>query len=249
MSILEWVLLLGAGIVAGLINAVASGGSFFTYPAMLLVGLTPIEAATSTLAALTPGNLAAVPEYWPEVRENSHRYPGLIGAVVVGGLGGIALLLITGADGFEALVPWLILIATISFWFSPQLRELAVRRAPSLTHGRAGLALLLGLSVYLTYFGSGVGNLMFATLTIRGFGDFHRANAAKNIVMTVGTLMATVAYTIVGWISWLPVLPVLVGSAIGARVSSKVARHIPERELRIFVVLFGLFVAGWMFAR
>jgi uncharacterized membrane protein YfcA len=64
MSVAEWVLLLGAGLVAGVINSVASGGSFFTYPAFLLTGLPPIAAATTTMAALTPANLAAVPEYW-----------------------------------------------------------------------------------------------------------------------------------------------------------------------------------------
>lgn len=249
MSTWDLLLLLAAGLVGGIINSVSSGGSFFTYPAMLLTGMTPIAAATSTLAALTPGNLAAVPEYWPEVRANRDRYPREVLTVFTGGLVGIALLLTTGSEIFEDLVGWLILAATLLFAVSPAVRRWAERSAPSLTDGLAGMALVFVFSIYLTYFGSGVGNIFIALLTIRGFGDFLSANAAKNIVMSIGTVMAAVAYTISGFIEWLPVLPVLVGSTIGARAGSKWARRIPLPWLRLFVIAFGLFVAGWQFTR
>ncbi len=249
MTIAEWLILLGAGLVSGVINSVSSGGSFFTYPAMLSVGLLPIEAATTTLAALTPGNLAAVPEYWPEVKANRSKYPTVLAIVVAGGLTGIALLLWTGADGFDALVPWLILGATLLFAVSPAVRRWAEHAAPSLTDGWVGLALLFAMAIYLTYFGSGVGNMVLALLTIRGFGDFLSANAAKNIVMTLGTTMATIAYSFAGFIVWTPLVPVLIGSAIGARYGSKVARSIPMPALRAFVIAFGLLVAAVQFAR
>lgn len=249
MSVVDYLLLLGAGLLAGVINSVASGGSFFTYPALLTIGLSPLQAATSTLAALTPGNLAAVPEYWPEVRSNRHRYPPLLITVGAGALVGIGLLFTTGAEAFESLVPWLVLMATFFFAVSPWVRRWAESRARSLADGRLGMALIFVLSVYLTYFGSGVGNLFLAMLTIRGFGDFLSANAGKNIAMTVGTGMATVAYTVAGWVQWEPVIPIFVGSAIGAAVGSKVARRIPLRWLRGFVIAFGLFVAVWLFVR
>ncbi len=249
MTITEWLLLLGAGLVSGVINSVSSGGSFFTYPAMLSVGLSPIGAATTTLAALTPGNLAAVPEYWPEVKAERDRYPAILAVVFVGGLLGIGLLLWTGADAFETLVPWLILGATLLFAVSPAVRRWAEHAAPSLTDGWVGVAALFGLSIYLTYFGSGAGNMVLALLTIRGFPSFLSANATKNIVMTTGTVMATVAYTAAGFISWWPVIPVFVGSTIGARFGSKIARSIPLPALRAFVIAFGLFVAAVQFLR
>lgn len=249
MSVFEFFLLLAAGLVGGVINSVSSGGSFFTYPAMLLTGLTPIQAATSTLAALTPGNLAAIPEYWPEVKQSRDKYPEVLVTVVAGGAVGIALLLATGAEIFEDLVPWLILGATFFFAVSPLVRRWAQANAPSLTEGHLGVVLLFAISIYLTYFGSGVGNLMIAMLTIRGFGDFLSANAGKNIVMTLGTVMATVAYTIAGHVQWWPVVPVLIGSTVGARFGSKMARSIPLLVLRSFVIVFGLFVAGWQFTR
>ncbi|MEM7095274.1 MAG: sulfite exporter TauE/SafE family protein [Actinomycetota bacterium] len=249
MTLLEHGLLLCAGLVAGVINSVSSGGSFFTYPALLATGLSPIQAATTTLSALTPGNLAAVPEYWPEVRANRERYPLLITVVMAGGLLGIVLLYTTGADVFEDLAPWLVLTATVFFAASPAVRRWAEESAPSLTDGRLGLGLVFVLAVYLTYFGSGVGNLFLAMLTIRGFGDFLSANAAKNIIMTLGTVMATVAYSISGWIQWEPLIPVAVGSAIGAAAGSKVARRIPLVWLRAFVIAFGLFIAAWLLLR
>jgi uncharacterized membrane protein YfcA len=249
VSIGEWLLLLAAGLLGGVINSVSSGGSFFTYPALLLTGLTPLSAATTTLAALTPGNMAAIPEFWPEVKAQRHKYPRELATIAAGGLLGILLLFATGADVFEELVPWLILAATGLFAISPQVRKWAANSAPSLTDGWVGAALVFVFSVYLTYFGSGVGNIMLAMFTIRGFGDFFSANAAKNIAMTLGTTMAAIAYTAAGYIAWWPMVPILIGSTIGARYGARWARKIPIGALRIFIIAFGLFVAGWQFVR
>lgn len=249
MSLAEWALLFGAGLLAGVNNSVSSGGSFFTYPALLVTGLNPLSAATTTLAALTPGNLAAIPEFWPEVQAQQYRYPREMSVVFAGGLVGIALLFATGADVFEDLVPWLILAATGFFAISPTVRKWAEASAPSLTDGWVGRALVFVFSIYLTYFGSGVGNILLAMFTIRGFGDFLSANAAKNIAMTLGTIMAAVAYTLAGYIAWVPAIPIIVGSAIGARYGSRVARQIPLGALRVFIIVFGLFVAAWQFMR
>ena len=247
MSIWEWALLLGAGLLAGTINSVSSGGSFFTYPALLLTGLNPLAAATTTLAALTPGNVAAIPEFWPEVKAQKRRYPRELTVVFAGGLVGIALLFATGADVFEDLVPWLILAATGFFTISPTVRRWAESSAPQLTDGWIGMGLMFAFSIYLTYFGSGVGNIFLAMFTIRGFGNFLSANAAKNIAMTLGTVMAAVAYTAAGWIEWWPAVPIIIGSAIGGRASSLVARSVPLGALRVFIIAFGLFVAAWQF--
>ena len=109
------------------------------------------------------------------------------------------------------------------------------------------MGLMFAFSIYLTYFGSGVGNIFLAMFTIRGFGNFLSANAAKNIAMTLGTVMAAVAYTAAGWIEWWPAVPIIIGSAIGSRASSLVARSVPLGALRVFIIAFGLFVAAWQF--
>jgi uncharacterized membrane protein YfcA len=249
MSLGEFFLLLAAGLIGGVVNSVSSGGSFFAYPALLLTGLSPLSAATTTLAALMPGNLLAIPEFWPEVQAQKHRLPRELATVAAGGLVGILLLFATGADVFESLVPWLILAATGLFAASPAVRRWAETSAPSLTNGWIGSALFFVFSVYLTYFGSGVGNIMLAMFTIRGFGDFLSANAAKNIAMALGTAMATIAYSFAGYIAWWPLIPIFLGSAIGGRYGARWARTIPVVALRVFIVCFGLLVAGWQFVR
>lgn len=247
MSAAEWLLLLAAGLAGGVINSVSSGGSFFTYPALLATGLPSIEAAATTLAALTPGNLAAVPEYLPEVKAQKDKYRRELPLVVAGATLGIILLLSTSADSFDSVVPWLILTATLLFAASPYLQRWAQASSPSLTDGAAGAAIVFVMSVYLTYFGSGVGNMMLAILLVRGFGDFFHANAAKNIVMTIGTVMAMVAYGFAGLIAWWPLIPVFIGSGIGAMFGAKAARRIPIPLLRAFVICLGLFVAAYQF--
>lgn len=247
MSTADFVLLLVAGLCGGLINSVSSGGSFFTYPAMLLTGMPAINAAATTLTALTPGNLFAIPEYWPEFLASKHRYPELLGITLFGGSIGTALLLWTGADVFDTLVPWLILTATLMFAFSTRIRIWAAESSPALTGGWLGSFLFFLTTVYLTFFGSGSGNIILALLVIRGFDDFFSANVAKNIVMTFGGVIALPVYAVAGLIMWWHVLPVAIGSAIGARAGARWARRIPIAWLRAFVVGFGFFVAGWQF--
>lgn len=247
MGLSELCLLLAAGLVAGMINSVSSGGSFLTYPAMLAAGLDPLHAAATTLAALTPGNLAAIPEYWPEINRHRDKYPQLLGIVTSGGLAGIALLLLTGADAFDGLVPWLILAATVLFAISPWVTRWASYRARSLTDGAAGATLLFVLSIYLTYFGSGVGNMLLAVLTVRGFGDFLSANVAKNVAMAIGAGLATLVYSIAGLVHWEFAIPVLLTSSVGARLGSKAARTVPQSALRGLIIFFGLSVAMWQF--
>ena len=249
MTIGEFLLLLAAGTLGGMINSVSSGGSFFAYPALLLTGLSPLSAATTTLAALTTGNLAAIPEFWPEIQAQKHRYPREMATIAAGCLVGILLLFATGSDVFEILVPWLILAATGLFAASPAVRRWAETSAPSITDGWVGSALFFVFSVYLTYFGSGVGNIMLAMFTIRGFGDFFSANAAKNVAMTMGATMAMIAYSFAGYIAWWLLIPISLGSAIGGRYGARWARSIPVVALRVFIICFGLFVAGWQFVR
>lgn len=247
MSAADFAILLVAGLCGGVINSVSSGGSFFTYPAMLFTGLPGINAAATTLTALTPGNLFAIPEYRVELGANRHRYPGLVLVVSSGGLVGTALLLLVGADAFEGLVPWLILTATFLFALSPRIRVWAERSSPALATGWLGTALIFVMSIYLTFFGSGSGNIFLALLLIRGFGDFFASNVAKNVVMTLGGVIASVVYAFAGLVVWLHVLPVALGSAVGARAGARWARRIPPDLLRRFVIAFGLFVAGWQF--
>ncbi len=249
MTPAEWLLLLGAGLLAGGINALASGGSFFTYPALILTGLPPVSAAATTLTALAPANLVAIPEYLPEVRADRHRYPRELTIIVAGSALGIAALASTDNGFFETFVPWLILAGTAFYAASPWLRRWAERSAPNAATGPIGTAAMFVFATYLTYFGSGVGNVFIAMYTIRGFDTFLSANAAKNIAIGTGTLMAIVAYGLNGFVSWAALVPLAVGSVVGGWVSARAGRRLPVRAIRLATIAFGIFVAGWLFTR
>ncbi len=249
MTPAEWLLLLGAGFLAGVINALASGGSFFTYPALILTGLTPVSAAATTLTALAPANIVAIPEYLPEIRSDWHRYPRELAIIIAGATLGIGALIRTDNGFFERFVPWLILAGTLFYAASPWIRRWSERQAPEAATGLVGTVAMFVFAVYLTYFGSGVGNVFIGMYTIRGFDTFLSANAAKNIAIAIGTVMAVVAYSATGFVSWSALVPLAIGSLSGGWLSAKGGRRVPVRAIRVATIAFGLFVAGWLFVR
>ena len=233
-----------AGVIAGATNAVAGGGTFFTFPVLIWAGLPPLVANTTNMVALTPANLAALPAFRPQLRRLGRRCiaPILIGAL--GGTLGALLLLALGAEIFAALVPYLIGLATLLFATAPSLRR-AVER---LSRGRsasqlAPLAILFLFSVYGGYFGAGLGQIILAALILTGFTDLHEANALKNAVTFASSLMAVAIFAMTSTVSWPFALIMMVSSAIGGYFGGVLSLMAPQRVLRGGIILFGLFLA------
>lgn len=237
-----------AGIVAGATNAVAGGGTFFTFPVLIWAGLPPLVANTTNMVALTPANLAALPAFRPQLRRLGRRCiaPILIGAL--GGTLGALLLLALGAEVFATLVPYLIGLATLFFATAPQMRRIVER----LTKGRdtsnhLPLAVLFVFSVYGGYFGAGLGQIVLAALILTGFGDLHEANALKNAVTFASSLMAVAIFALTSTVSWPFALTMMVSSAIGGYFGGVLSLMAPQRVLRVGIILFGLFLTGYYF--
>ena len=184
-----------AGIVGGTIATLAGGAALITFPTLLAVGLPPIVAIASNLAALTPGSLLAACTDRTQLPPLDRAFVGLVLASVVGAGIGAALLMFTSNRVFEILVPLLIGFATILFAFGERIS--AAMRARSLArHGRepeiklTSIPMLLPVSVYGGYFGAGVGVLLLAVLQLATSGEYRPANAAKNLVAAFNGVVA-----------------------------------------------------------
>lgn len=254
LTVPQMLFLFAAGLAGGFLNAIAGGATFFTFPAMMAAGLNPISANASSTVALWPASVAAA---WAERRElvaQRAQIAPLLLIALTGGLAGALLLLVTPQQTFRALVPVLLLIATLVFAFSGRIiRFLRARRpvgAPSRgLRSPAVLALIGFCAVYGGYFGAGIGIMMMAGLTLAGIAEVHVANAIKNFLAASINGIAVIVFVASQIVVWPASLVMLAGAVAGGYLGGRAARHIPAGLLRFVVITVGSLLTVWYFIR
>ncbi len=255
MDIASAALLAASGLAAGLVNAIAGGGTFFTFSALVAVGLPPVIANATSAVAVTPANLSSAWAYRRELAANIRRFAALGVVSLIGGLAGAYILTITNNASFRQLVPWLLLFATLLFAASP--RIVALARAigasegdrPSTGAWAAGLAFQLLVAVYGGFFGAGMGIVMLAALAITEGDDFHLINSAKHLCSTLIQLVAVVLFVIAGLVSWPETLVVGAASVVGGYLGVAFGRRLPASAIRWLVIAVGAVLTLYFFIR
>jgi hypothetical protein len=237
-------MLFGAGIVGGSLAGLVGGASLITFPVLLAIGLPPVMATASNLAAVAPANFIAVLADRSQLPPFNRDFVGLIVASVVGALIGGALLMLTPARTFEVLIPVLLGFATIIFAFTSRLTEWLKRRAQARGEPEPQLAvtsipMLLPISVYGGYFGSGVGVLLVAVLMLATGGDYRSANIIKNLVTGLNTAVVVVYFALHGAVDWPPTLVMGAGAMLGGLMGGQLARVAPQAVMRVVIVVIG----------
>lgn len=237
-----------AAFCAGAMNSVAGGGTFFSFPALLAVGVPPVVANASNSVALWPASLSGAWAYRAELTRYK-RYLIPMGLVsFAGGIGGGLLLLATKDATFSRLIPWLLLFATVLFAFSGKLSVL-LRGTEAGKPGNsvASLAGQAVVSVYGGFFGAGMGILMLASLAMAGHDDVHEINAIKNLLSAVIYSVTVLTFVIAGAVSWPYTVIMLTTATLGGYWGASIARKIPALWLRRFIIAVGFFLTGFYF--
>lgn len=228
-------LLVLAAFVAGVVNAIAGGGAFITFPAMVFAGIPPVLANASSTVALFPGQATSALAYRRDILGiTEFSLPVFIGLSLVGGLVGALLLLYTPNAVFSDLVPWLMLFATTVFAvgnFAPKGVSARMRLS-----GTAVLVAQFVISIYGGYFGGGIGFLMLAALTLYGMRDIHAMNGMKILLATLMNGAAVAAFVLAGAVHWTATLPMAVASILGGYAGARGARLIDQKLLKLLVV-------------
>ena len=236
--------LIPPAILAGVINAIAGGGTLLTFPALLASGLPPVTANATSSVSLVPGSLAA---WWGYrgVERDRRTLAALVVPSLIGGGVGAALAMVTGDRLFGRLVPWLVLAATLLFALQQRLAPRGGR-----TVGLPAVAALqLVIAVYGGFFGAGMGILMIAALAIQGFKDVHEINALKNWLSAVIYSVAVATFVIADAVSWPHTLVMLVTATIGGYGGAAVARKLPALWLRRFIIAVGGVLTVYYFGK
>src|SRR5215470_10366067 len=229
MTLVQILLLFGAAVMAGMMNAVAGGGTLVTFPALIWSGRPEIIAnATSTLA-LVPGTVASAYGYRAELNKAPRKYLYLMIPSVAGGLIGAALLRRTPPATFAALVPFLILFATILFMLQGTVQRWLRSVATADRESTASWMISAGfyqflVAVYGGYFGAGIGILMLAALGLMGLSDIHQMNGLKNFFALSINLVAAVYFVAFGPVRWSFAAAMACGSIAGGYGGAGLAR-------------------------
>ncbi len=240
-------------------NAIAGGGMLLVFPALVGLGVPPIIANATSTVTLWPGTIASMWGYRDELagaRAWAYRFaiPSFLG-----GLGGALLLLATPETRFKALVPWLVLSATLIFAAQKPLvgwltREGHIVKHAEVEHADGSLALpsttflvvQFFIAVYGGYFGAGAGILMLGVLGFMGLTNIHQMNGLKNWAATCFNGVAIATFAIGGVVDWTLVVALGLSAAAGGYIAARLAQRVPQGAVRVIITIMGLGYAGWL---
>lgn len=254
MTILHGALIFGAAFLGSSINSVAGGGSLVTFPALVWLGLPPITANATSAVAIWPGTLGGTWGYQRELRRSEARFFVLVIPSLIGGIIGAVLLRYTPPGTFAALVPFLILSATILFMAQETIRRWP-KRDEATGHSSTGrwwagaTIFQLLVAIYGGYFGAGIGVLMLAALGLLGLTDIHQMNGLKNFFALCINGVACVYFVAAGMVHWPHVILMAVGAIAGGYGSAGLARRLGPRVVRCVVILIGLVMTISLFVK
>jgi uncharacterized protein len=240
MGISDIAFLSGAGLAAGTVNAIAGGGSLITFPALIASGLPPVAANVTNTTAVFPGYVASVHASRKDLAEPRKVFR-LFPAGIAGASLGCALLLLTPASAFEAVVPFLVLGATAVLAFQDQIRRLVGH--PRDMSEKSRQVALHGMvfvgSVYGGYFGAALGVMLVAGLALVLDQSMARVSALKNVISALGGLVGVVAFGVFGPVDWADVAIVAPSALVGGYLGARLARKLPSAVLKAVIVVFG----------
>ena len=244
-----WFLLVIAAFGAGVLNAVAGGGSFLTFPALVFTGVPPIVANATSALAVSPGYAGSTVGFKTELQAlPRRRLQREMGISALGGVLGALLLLVTPASVFVGLVPVLLLFATLLFAIGPRLAALSASgQTPTDRLWREPA--LLAVAIYGGYFNGGLGILLMALYTLTGESRIHTVNALKNLNSLVLSLLSVVAFVVAGAIAWHQGLVMMVAATVGGFWGARWSKRLPVVWVRRGVIATGLVMSAVFFAR
>lgn len=244
----HYLLLVLAGLLGGSMNAVAGGGSFVTFPALVFAGLPAVAANATSTVALFPGTVASTWAYRADLRGiGGISLKVLLPISMAGGVVGAILLLVTPGSAFDLVIPWLLLLATMTFAAG---RRLGDWLRGYVTIGRLPLLVIQFIvSIYGGYFGGAVGLMMMAVWTLLDSADLQMFAPLRTLLVSAANAMAVLCFLAAGVVRLPEMLAMMLSTIAGGYYGARFAGRLPPQILRLFVVLLSGTVTVGFFLR
>lgn len=244
----DYILLILAAFGAGVLNTIAGGGTFLTFPALVFTGIPPVVANATSAVAVFPGYLAGAVGFGAELKAFDRRQMVRLTLITLaGGLVGALLLVVSSNEAFAIVVPFLLLAATLAFWFGDTIRDYAAQKARAVTpFGAVGLFLV---SIYGGYFNGGLGIVLLALFSLWGMRNIHEMNGLKNGLSFALSAISVAAFAVGGLVEWPQAVIMMVAATLGGYAGAPVARILPKSAVRAIVIGVGLSMSAVFFAK
>jgi uncharacterized membrane protein YfcA len=241
-------ILLAAAFGAGVLNTIAGGGTFLTFPALVFTGVPPVVANATSAVAVFPGYLGGALGFRAELATfDRRRLLRLALITLAGGSVGSGLLLVSSNEAFSAVVPFLLLAATLAFLFGDRIRALAAARSRAVTaEGALGL---FAVSVYGGYFNGGLGIVLLALFALWGMTDLHRMNGLKNGLSFVLSAISVAIFALAGLVEWPQAAMMMLAAIAGGYAGAPLARALPKPVVRAIIATIGFGMSAVFFWR
>ena len=235
---MDVILILVAAFFAGVLNTIAGGGTFLTFPALVFIGVPPVVANATSAVAVFPGYLGGALGFRDELgRFDKPRMIKMLLVTFAGGLIGSLLLLVSSNEAFSIVVPFLLLAATLAFLFGDRLRNWAAAKSRAVTP--FGTASLLLVSIYGGYFNGGLGIVLLALFALWGMTNIHEMNGLKNGLSFALSAISVAVFAVGGLVIWQYALGMMVASSLGGYAGAPIARFLPKMAIRWLIALVG----------
>lgn len=236
---MDYALVAGAALLAGVVNAIAGGGSLLSFPALVAVGVPSVIASLTNTVAMCPGYLGATLAQRRDLSGQGSRALALLPAAAAGGAGGALLLLATGEAAFEVVVPFLLGFAALLLALQDRVKKLARHR-----RGVAWAVVPVTLAaIYGGYFGAGMGVIVLAALAVVLDDDLIRVNALKQTISLAVNVAGAIVFVASGKVDWSYTIAIAPAALVGGAIGGRLASRVPPNVLRWTVVAVAIGVA------
>lgn len=248
----ELVFLFFAGLFGGVINSIAGGGSFITFPALMFVGIPPIIASATNTFASCAGYMSGTYAFRKDIAESKKQLTQIVIVSLIGGIAGAWLLLITPEAVFREAIPWLLLFATVLFVYGGKINVKLKQMASNHRHassigGILLLIILLGVSIYGGFFNAGLGIITLSYLALAGHTNINTMNGLKLLISSTVSLTAIALFIYNDVIAWYEGSIVLCGTLAGGYAAANVSRQLPQQNVRRFVIVASIATTLYFF--
>lgn len=238
-----------AAMLGGGANALAGGGMFLVFPSLLFAGVPPVIANATATFVLNPGGYASAWVYRDRLIHGWRFQGSMILAAMFGAGFGSELLLHTSEQGFERLVPYLMLAAALIFTFSGRIKKMAAAHSAGSTHFATLLWGQFFIAIYGGYFGAGMGVLILVLYTVASKMDVHQASGLRILCGSLTNTVATLIFVVRGIIVWAVAIPMTLICIAGGYFGAKLVKRLDADKARNVILAYAWTVTIWLLAR